>query len=53
MTIYTQKCEQKLLKTNNMGVGIKMSWVEKIEKLTIWRGDDYSGLKSMWTNNKF
>ena len=24
-----------------------MSWVEKIEKLTIGGGDDYSGLESM------
>ena len=35
MAIYTQKCEQKQLKINSRGVGIKMSWVEKIEKLTI------------------
>ena len=36
MAIYTQKREQKLLKINNRGVGMKMSWVEKNRKLTIW-----------------
>ena len=33
MAIYTQKCEQKWLKINNRGVGIKMSWVEKNRKI--------------------
>ena len=33
MVIYTQKCEQKWLKINNRGVGIKMSWVEKNRKI--------------------
>ena len=31
------------------GVGITMSWVENIEKLTIVGGDDYSGLESNHT----
>ena len=46
MAIYTQKCEQndwKLIMGRGE-VGIKMSWVEKIKKLTIG-GDDYSGLE--------
>ena len=33
MAIYTQKCEQKLLKINNRWVGIKMSWLEKNRKI--------------------
>ena len=33
MAIYTQKCEQKWLKINNRGIGIKMSWVEKNGKI--------------------
>ena len=57
MTIYTQKCEQKWLKINNRGVGLKMSWVEKIEKLTMGGGgggggggeeDDHLGPESTW-----
>ena len=49
MAIYTQKCEQKLLKINK-----RMGWNrcpgrKKIEKLTI-REDDYSGLESTPTN---
>ena len=38
MAIYTQKCEQKWLKINNRGVGIKMSWVEKNRKINNRRG---------------
>ena len=33
MAIYTQKCKQKWLNINNRGVGIKMSWVEKKQKI--------------------
>ena len=33
MAIYTQKYEQKWLKINNRGAGIKMSWVEKNRKI--------------------
>ena len=33
MAIYIQKCEQKWLKINNRGVGIKISWVEKNRKI--------------------
>ena len=38
MAIYTQKCEQKLLKTNNRGVGIKMPWMEKNWKINNQEG---------------
>ena len=40
MAIYTQKCEQKWLKINNKGGGIKMSWVGKNWKI------NNSGLES-------
>ena len=33
MAVYTQKCEQKWLKINNRGLGIKMSWVEKNRRI--------------------
>ena len=48
MAIYTQKCEQKWLKINNRGVGIKMFWVEKNRKINNRGsgGDDYLGLES-------
>ena len=45
MAIYSQKCQQKWLKKNNRGVGIKMSWVEKNRTIINhggragWRGD--------------
>ena len=48
MAIYTQKCEQKWLKINNRGVGIKMSWVEKNRKINNREGNDYSGLESIY-----
>ena len=38
--------EQKWLKINNRGVGIKMSWVEKNREINNLGGDDYSGLES-------
>ena len=50
MAIYTQNCEQKWLKTNNRGkreegggVEIKMSCVEKNQKINNWGGgwDDF------------
>ena len=44
MAIYTQKYEQKWLKINNRGVGIKMSWVKKNRKINNRGRDDYSGL---------
>ena len=47
MAIYTQKCEQKWLKINNRGVGIKMSWVEKNRKINNPEEDDYSELESI------
>ena len=47
MAIYTRKCEQKWLKLIIGGaVGIKMSWVEKNQKINNRVGSDYSGLES-------
>ena len=42
-----KKWEQKWLKINNKGVGIKMSWVEKNRKINNRGGDYYSGLESI------
>ena len=53
MAIFTQECEQKSLKINNRGkgiggVGIKMFWVEKNQKINNQERDDYSGLESIF-----
>ena len=46
MAIYTQKSEQKWLKINKKGVGTKISWMEKNQKINNRGVDGYSGLES-------
>ena len=45
IAIYTQKCEQKGLKINNRGVGMKISWVEKNRKINNRGGGQLFGTR--------
>ena len=57
MAIYTQKCDQKWLKINNRGVGIKISWVENnrggtiIQDLRVYT--DFRDLEYVCTGNMY